>query len=186
MAADDKEQRELRSLDFFMGLLFSAVGIYVIFASFGMFRDPLLKGIGVPIASNPGLSSLVIGGFLLILGATLLVIGLLGAGNPFQVGRQALAALFRRHSFWRSWLVLGLLALYFFVLWQNTPFWFSTMAFLCLSMRIFRAGAWWQILLIAGITTALIMYFFGHLALVPLPSDPGLLKPLYDLFGSMR
>ncbi|MGQ9779825.1 MAG: tripartite tricarboxylate transporter TctB family protein [Bacillota bacterium] len=180
---ENKELKNLRSLDFFMGLFFTMVGGYMILASLAMFRDPILAG--TPIVSNPGITSLVIGLFLVVLGVTMAVIGLRGSGHPLKVGRQALGELIRRRSFWRAGLVLGLIAFYFFVLWNHSPFWFSTMVFLVLTMRIFGAGAWWKILLIAGVTTALIIYFFGHLAKVLLPSDPGILSPLYELIKAI-
>jgi hypothetical protein len=36
-------------------------------------------------------------------------------------------------------------------------------------MFIFKAGAWWKITLISGITVAIVWYVFGVLAMVPLP-----------------
>ena len=36
-------------------------------------------------------------------------------------------------------------------------------------MAIFKAGAWWKIVLISGITVAVVWYVFGVLAMIPLP-----------------
>jgi hypothetical protein len=36
-------------------------------------------------------------------------------------------------------------------------------------MLIFRAGAWWKVSIISGVTVAIVWYVFGVLAMVPLP-----------------
>jgi len=180
---ENKEHKQLRSLDFFLGLFFAAVGVYMCIAAFSMFNDPMLRAIGTPKTSNPGMTTVVIGGLLVLMGTIMALLGLAGSRKPFSVGGGALGEMFRSERFWKSLLVLGLIAVYFFVLWNNTPYWFSTMLFLCATMRIFKAGAWWKIILISALTTAFILYFFGKLALVPLPSEPGWLNPIYKLLG---
>ncbi len=82
-----------------------------------------------------------------------------------------LPALVRTRRFFKGAVVLTLIAMYFFVLWRAMPFWFSTFLFLAASMRVFKAGAWWKIFLIAAVATALIYYVFAVLAYVPLPTD---------------
>lgn len=181
MADNDKALRELRSLDFFMGLFFLAIGTFMGIASFSMFKDPMLAG--TAIYSNPGITSLVVGGLLVILGATMGLIGLRGARRPLSVAGQALGGLFRSKSFWSGILVLAIIAFYFFVLWSHTPYWFSTFVFMAILMWRFKAGAWWKNAIIIIATIALVLYFFGKLALVPLPAEPGWLKPFYDLLA---
>ena len=69
----------------------------------------------------------------------------------------------------RSSLVLAGIAVYFFIFWGRLPYVVATFIFLAGMMALFKAGAWWKILLIAGIATAVVWYVFGVLAMVPLP-----------------
>jgi len=45
----------------------------------------------------------------------------------------------------------------------------STFIFLAGMMFIFKAGAWWKICIISGVTVAIVWYIFGELAMIPLP-----------------
>jgi hypothetical protein len=164
-----KDKQRLRSLDFFMGLLFAGIGAYVAIEGLRALGDSYLAT--VPKATNPGSTTLVIGSLLALAGGTISVIGLLGSGNPFARAREALPGIVTSLAFKKGFLVLAEVAAYFFLLWNNLPFLVSTPLFLASLMATFKAGAWWKILIVAALTTALAYYIFAILAVVPLPSE---------------
>ncbi|MDP3176400.1 MAG: tripartite tricarboxylate transporter TctB family protein [Spirochaetaceae bacterium] len=166
---DDQTTRR-RSLDFFMGLGFAALGAYVAAEGFVALGDPLLAT--VPRTTNPGSTTIVIGGLLALLGLAIAGMGLAGTkGRPFAVAARVLPTMTASRAFFKGALVLAYVAVYFFALWRAVPFWLSTGLFLAGTMATFKAGKWWKILLIAAIATALIYYIFAVLAFVPLPDD---------------
>ena len=165
----DEQLRRRRSLDFFMGFAFAALGVFVALEGVEALGDKYLKT--VPAVTNPGIPTLVIGSLLALCGLSIGVIGLTGAGNPFAVAAKAIPETARTKGFRKGLVVIAEIAVYFFVLWNNAPFVVSTPIFLVAMMLTFKAGSWWKILLIAAATTALTYYVFARLAVVPLPSE---------------
>ncbi len=166
----DDTVRGRRALDFFMGAGFVALGIYVVLTGFEAYHDPLLAT--VDRATNPGSTTIVIGSLLAIMGAVIGVIGYLGCGKkPFSTAIELVPLSVGSRSFFKGTLVLSLIAVYFFVLWRAVPYWLSTGLFLAVTMKIYKAGAWWKVLLISAITVALTYYIFAVLAYVPLPTE---------------
>ena len=166
----DEQTTRRRALDFFMGLAFAALGSFVAAEGFVAFGDPILAT--VPRATNPGSTTIVIGGLLALLGLAIAGLGLVGTdGRPFAVAARVLPMIAGSRSFYKGALVLSYVAVYFFVLWRAVPFWLSTGLFLTGTMATFKAGKWWKILIIAAIATALVYYIFAVLAFVPLPDD---------------
>jgi hypothetical protein len=163
----DESKIRLRSLDFFMGLGFLAVGAFVAYDGWVAYYAPQLAT--VEKSSNPGVTTMFIGGALGFLGLVVTIIGLLGSHHPLHIGKQVVSETLRAKEFWMGCVVLLCIAIYFFVLWDRIPYVVSTFIFLTAMMAIFRAGAWWKILLIAGIATAVVWYVFGVMAMVPLP-----------------
>ena len=162
-----EETSRLRTLDFFMGLAFTGIGSYVVLDGMKILREPSLATFET--VSNPGMTSIIIGGFLALLGIILTMVGFVNAKNPLGISVQVVKEMLHRDSFWRGVIVVAIIAIYFFVLWRLIPYWISTLLFISTLMFIFKAGPWWKILLIAGATTGFVVYFFGVLAQVPLP-----------------
>jgi len=166
----DEQTARRRSLDFFMGLGFAAVGVYVAAEGVVAFRAPLLAT--VPRATNPGSTTLVIGGILAVLGLAIALMGLSGTGGkPLAVAARAIPEALKGRAFFKGLVILAYIAIYFFVLWRALPFWLSTSIFLASAMATFKAGAWWKVLLITAVSTAVIYYLFAVLAFVPLPDE---------------
>ena len=163
----DESTRRLRSLDFFMGSGFALIGIYVFIDGYQMLISPGLET--VERSANPGVTSMFVGGFLALLGIIMGIIGLRGSGGPFRVAKQAISETLRKQAFFKGVVATACIAVYFFVLWDRIPYVISTFIFLAGMMFIFKAGAWWKITLISGITVAIVWYVFGVLAMVPLP-----------------
>jgi hypothetical protein len=55
------------------------------------------------------------------------------------------------------------------ILGRGIPYAFTTGSYLILTMLLFRATAWWAILVISGVTTAAIAFVFNRIFLIPLP-----------------
>lgn len=165
----NEQLRRRRSLDFFMGFAFAALGVFVALEGVKALGDSYLKT--VPTVTNPGVTTLVIGSLLAVTGLSIGVIGLLGARRPLAVAAEAIPEIMRTKGFKKGLVVIAEIAVYFFVLWNNAPFVISTPIFLVGMMLTFKAGAWWKILIIAAVTTALTYYIFAKLAVVPLPSE---------------
>jgi len=163
----DESTKRLRSLDFFMGTGFALIGLYVMFDGYKTFFSPAL--VTVEKSVNPGVTTLFIGAFLALLGIVLAIIGMRGSGNPFLKAVEVISETLRKKSFARGVLAMACIGVYFFVFWGRLPYVISTFIFLAGMMFLFKGGAWWKIFLISGITVAVIWYFFGVLAMIPLP-----------------
>ena len=165
---EKQEKQYVRSIDFFMGLIFAAMGAYMVIDARKMFEARMLKGI-YPSYSNPGVFITFIGGLLLVMGLILAFIGYKGSGNLKRTVTAGLKALVTSVLTWRAVIALALLAVYFLILLGRVEYHISTFAFLVVTMFVFKATKWWKILIIAAISTWAIGYFFGTLAGLPLP-----------------
>jgi hypothetical protein len=163
----EESTKRLRSLDFFMGAGFALIGLYVMVDGYIAYVSPAL--VTVEKSVNPGVTTLFVGGFLALLGVVLAFIGVRGSGNPFLKAAEVIPETLRKPSFLKGVLVIGCIAIYFFVLWGRIPYIFSTFMFLAGTMFLFKGGAWWKIALVSGCTVAIIWYVFGVLAMIPLP-----------------
>jgi hypothetical protein len=163
----DESKVRLRTLDVYMGLGFLAVGAFVVWDGFIAYYAPQMAT--VEKSSNPGVTTIFIGGLMGFLGLVISVIGLLGSGHPFRIANQAVSETLRSKAFYKGVIALVCIAVYFFIFWDRIPYVVSTFLFLAGMMTIFKAGAWWKIVLISGITVAVVWYVFGVLAMIPLP-----------------
>jgi hypothetical protein len=163
----DESKVRLRSLDVFMGLGFLAVGAFVAYDGFIAYYAPQL--VTVEKSANPGVSTIFVGSLMGFLGLVIAVIGLLGSRHPFRIAKQAVSETIQSKAFYKGVIALACIAAYFFVFWDRIPYVVSTFLFLVGMMAIFKAGAWWKIVLISGATVAVVWYVFGVLAMIPLP-----------------
>jgi len=165
---EKQEKQYVRSIDFFMGIIFAFMGAYMVIDARKMFEARMLKGI-YPSYSNPGVFITFIGALLLIMGLTLAVIGYKGSGNLKRTVSVGLKALVTSVLTWRAVIALALLGIYFLILLGRVEYHIATFAYLVVTMFVFKATKWWKILIIAAISTWVIGYFFGTLAGLPLP-----------------
>jgi hypothetical protein len=163
----DESKVRLRALDVFMGLGFLAVGAFVAWDGFIAYYAPQL--VTVEKSSNPGVTTIFIGGVMGFLGLVIAVIGTLGSHHPFRIAKQAVSETIQSKAFYKGLIALACIAVYFFVFWDRIPYVVATFLFLAGMMAIFKAGVWWKIVLISGITVAVVWYVFGVLAMIPLP-----------------
>jgi hypothetical protein len=163
----EESTRRLRTLDFFMGIGFAAIGLYVAIDGYKIFISPNLATVERP--ANPGVTTMFIGGMLALLGLIIAIIGFIGSKTPLRNAKQAIPETLRKPTFLKGIIAMACIAVYFFILWGRIPYVISTFIFLAGIMFIFKAGAWWKIFIISGITVAIVWYVFGVLAMVPLP-----------------
>ena len=163
----EESTRRLRTLDFFMGIGFAAIGLYVAIDGYKMFISPDLVAVERP--ANPGVTTMFIGGVLALLGLIIATIGFIGSKTPFRNAKQVIPETLRNPRFLKGIIALACITVYFFVFWGRIPYVISTFVFLTGIMFIFKAGAWWKIFIISVVTVGIIWYVFGVLAMVPLP-----------------
>lgn len=163
----DESKVRLRSLDVFMGLGFLAVGAFVAYDGFVAFHATQLAT--VEKSANPGVTTLFIGSLMGLLGLVIAIIGVTGSRHPLRIALQAIAETLHSRVFYKGVIALAGIAVYFFIFWGRLPYVVATFLFLVGMMAIFKAGAWWKIILIAGATVAIVWYVFGVLAMIPLP-----------------
>lgn len=156
---------ELRRQDFYTGLILSTVSLGVIVESWRMPRD--LQG--WPAYASPGVVTGLLGGGLLLMALVLTIRSMRRSGAPLAItGTDARAYLFDVGTR-RLGLMFGLSVLYCLLLGRNVPYWLTTGGYLVAVMFVFRAGPWWQILLISAGTTAAVAYVFNRIFAIPLP-----------------
>ncbi len=144
-----------------------AVGAFVVYDGFIAYCAPQL--VTVEKSANPGVTTLFIGSLMGLLGLVIAIIGATGSRHPFRIARQVISETLRSKGFYKGIIALAGIAVYFFIFWDRLPYVVSTFLFLVGMMAIFKAGAWWKIGLISGITVTIVWYVFGVLAMIPLP-----------------
>ena len=158
-------EREFRRQDFYTGVILSAVSLGVIAESWRMPRT--LQG--WPAYAGPGVVPGMLGLGLLVMAIALTVRSVQGSGSSLEITQGDAWAYLSDTGTKRLGLMLGLSVLYCLCLGHGFPYWMTTGAYLLLVMVVFRAGPWWQILLIAAAATGAITFTFGRIFAVPLP-----------------
>jgi hypothetical protein len=158
-------EREFRRQDFYSGLILIALSCGLIAESWRMPRT--LQG--WPAYAGPGVVPGMLGLGLLIMALALALRSVKASGEPLQIGPRDVRAYLGDPGTRRFGLMLGLSALYCLLLGHGFPYWLTTAAYLTLTMFVFRAGAWWHILLVSATATAAITFVFGRIFAVPLP-----------------
>lgn len=156
---------EFRRQDFYMGLILSALSLGVIVESWRMPRD--LQG--WPGYAGPGMVTGLLGLGLLIMAFTLTMRSVRRPGSPLAIRGGDVWAYLSDVGTRRLGLMLGLSMIYCLLLGRNIPYWITTGGYLVSAMLVFRAGPWWQILLISAGTTAAVAYVFNRIFAIPLP-----------------
>ncbi len=158
-------EREFRRQDFYTGLILSAVSVGVVAESWRMPRTVQ----GWPAYAGPAVVPAMLGLGLLVMAFALTLRSVRGARSPLAIHRTDAWTYLTDTGTKRLGVMLGLSVLYCLSLGHGLPYWMTTAAYLLLVMVIFRAGPWWQILLIAAAATGAITFAFGRIFAVPLP-----------------
>jgi hypothetical protein len=124
---------------------------------------------GPEISTAPGLLPMVISATLCILGMILIISAVReGSRISREDLKKALGKLKSTESK-RMVLICLIIVIYSFGLLKNVHFMLATFIYLTVFMLLFKATHPVKIVLISGVTAALIWFFFGRVALIPLP-----------------
>lgn len=156
---------EFRRQDFYTGLILCVVSLGVIVECWRMPRD--LQG--WPAYAGPGMVTGLLGLGLLGMGLALTVRSARRSGTPLEVTGSDVRAYLTDVGTRRLGLMLGLSVIYCSFLGRDIPYWLTTGGYLMAVMFAFRAGPWWQILLISAGSTAAVAYVFNRIFAIPLP-----------------
>jgi Tripartite tricarboxylate transporter TctB family len=156
---------ELRRQDFYTGLILCAVSLGVILESWRMPRELL----GWPAYAGPGIVTGLLGLGLLGLAITLLIRAWRRPGASLSTSLAEVRKYLTDSRTHRLGIMCLLSAVYLLILGRGIPYAFTTASYLILTMLLFRATAWWAILVISGVTTAAIAFVFNRIFLIPLP-----------------
>jgi len=124
---------------------------------------------GPEISTAPGLLPMVVSATLFLMGITLVFSALREGGRISREDiKKAIARIKTPES--RRMLVISIIIItYAFGLLSRIPFTVATFIYLAVFMFIFKATHPVKIILISAITAVLIWFFFGPIALIPLP-----------------
>ena len=156
---------DFRRQDFFAGLIFCVVSLGIVAECWRMPRD--LQG--WPVYASPGVVTGFLGLGLFGMGLVLTLRSIRRDGTPLLITGADARAYLADVGTRRLGLMLGLSAVYCFSLGRDLPYWLTTGGYLLAVMLVFRAGPWWQILLISAGSTAAVAYVFNRIFAIPLP-----------------
>jgi len=155
----------LRRQDFYTGLILSVISLGVIVECWRMPRD--LQG--WPAYAGPGVVTGLLGLGLLGMGLMLTLRSVRRSGAPLAITGADVRAYLTDTGTRRLGLMLSLSVLYCLLLGRDLPYWLTTGGYLIAVMAIFRAGPWWQILLISAGSSLAVAYVFNRIFAIPLP-----------------
>jgi hypothetical protein len=162
----DGEPRDVfRRPDFYAGLILSAVSFGIIAESWRMPRDLL----GWPPYAGPGIVTGVLAVGLLAMSLTLLIRAYRRPGVNLGVAVPEIRRYLADPRTRRLAVMAALSVAYVAALGRGIPYPITTGAYLVVTMVLFRAAAWWAIVLIAGLVTGGITLVFNRIFLIPLP-----------------
>ncbi|OGB90741.1 MAG: hypothetical protein A3G35_20960 [candidate division NC10 bacterium RIFCSPLOWO2_12_FULL_66_18] len=156
---------EFRRQDFYTGVILCVLSLGVLVESWQMPRD--LQG--WPAYAGPGVVTGLLGLGLLLMGLALTIRSVRRAGAPLGISGGEARAYLGEVGTRRLGLMFGLSVLYCLLLGRGIPYWLTTGGYLVVVMFVFRAGPWWQILLISAGTTVAVVYVFNRIFAIPLP-----------------
>ena len=156
---------ELRRQDFYTGLILCVVSLGIVAECWRMPRD--LQG--WPAYASPGVVTGLLGLGLFGMGLALLLRSVRGSGAALAITGTDIWDYLSDVGTRRLGLMLGLSVVYCALLGRSIPYWLTTGSYLLAIMFTFRAGPWWQILLISAGSTAAVAYVFSRIFAIPLP-----------------
>jgi hypothetical protein len=154
-----------RKQDIYAGGILIVLALFVIVESWRMPREFL----GFPAYAGPGVVTGLLGLGLLGMAVTLLVRACRRPGAGVSISRAEVHAYLANPQSRRLGLVLLISSAYLLSLGRGIPYYITTGTYLITTMAVFRAAAWWVILLVSGLATAGLAIVFNMIFLVPLP-----------------
>ena len=165
-----KDKKSLRKSDIVFGILLVAVSSLFLYLSVTMPTEGLkARNRAELVYTAPGVVPSLICIVLIILGI-FLIIGTLREGARLKkTDFSAVLHWCVSKESQRMWMIIGIFAVYIFVMIGRLPYMVSNFLFLTGFMVCFNAAKLWKILFISAFTTAIIVYSFGEFMGIPLP-----------------
>ena len=165
-----QNKKTLRKADFITGLLLILGGGFFLYESLKM----PWKGLSGTFEEGefftaPGFLPVVVTSILIILGACLTISALREGGRLTRDDFKKVIAAFKTVESKRLVVMALIIVFYVFGLISRVHFTLATFLYLAIFMFLFKAGSWYKVLLIAGLTAVVISYVFGNLMQIPLP-----------------
>lgn len=165
------EKNSLRKADLVFSIVLMIFGIYV--AINGVILT--IEGIKKPDIdwySSPGLMPILIAFFTLICAFSLYRVARKDGANFNFVNGENIKKLFADKYIKNALFIIGLIAMYIYVLLRVLPYAFATFVFLFVFIYFFKGNTKKELIIaitISAVATALLVYGFGSLAQIPLP-----------------
>ena len=154
-----------RRQDIYAAIILIVLALFVIVESWRMPREFL----GFPAYAGPGLVTGLLGLGLLGMAVTLLMRACRRPGAGVSIPRSDIRGYLDNPQTRRFGLVLLLCVAYLLSLGRGVPYYFTTGAYLFITMATFRAASWWVIVLVSELATTGLTVVFNKIFLVPLP-----------------
>jgi hypothetical protein len=156
---DDKANRA----DFIDSIVIIAVSLFVLYECAVM---PRYERWGL--YATPGMPPFLFALMLLILGTIVFVRSIIRKGYKLHIGRNELSQFVKSGDVRRFVLVLGLILVYLFLL-GRVHFAILSVAYLFLTILLFKGATWWVSGIVAVTTAVAVWLVFEVIFLVPLP-----------------
>jgi putative tricarboxylic transport membrane protein len=156
---------DLRRQDIYAALILCALSVLVVVESWRMPRD--LQN--WPAYASPGVVTGALGAVLFAMAIGLFARALKRGGARVGMRGADVRRYLADPRTRRLVVMTGLCALYLLSLGRGLPYHVTTGVYLAVAMLLFRAAAWWVVVLVSGVTTAAVAFVFNRIFLIPLP-----------------
>lgn len=165
----DKDKTRLRKLDIAFGALCVLLGTAYFLIAFFMPRQGSGSFGGNQLATAPGLLPMVVSAVFVLMSATLVYQALRDGARITREDWEKLRGLWKEDNVRRTARIVLIITVYAFGLLRNLPYILATFLYLAVFMYCFKAAPLRKICIISLVASVAIWFFFGQVALIPLP-----------------
>ncbi len=165
-----REKEIIGKLDIVFGIFLIILGIAYFVSAFRMPRGNIGGNFGgSTLALSPGLLPMFVSAVLILLSIVMILQSIKEGSRITKEDMASLKQVVKKPSFRRTLLIILIIAIYAFVALELLPYTIATFLYLVVFMFCFKAGSLPKILIVSLIVTVLLWFFFGKIALIPLP-----------------
>ena len=165
-----REKEIIGKLDIVFGIFLIILGIAYFVSAFRMPRGNIGGNFGgSTLALSPGLLPMFVSAVLILLSIVMIFQSVKEGSRITKEDLASLKQVVKKPSFRRTLLIILIIALYAFVALEILPYTVATFLYLVVFMFCFKAGSLPKILIVSLVVTVLLWFFFGKIALIPLP-----------------
>ncbi len=161
-----KDKKVLRKLDSLFGIVITLVSAFFVYQCYLM---PWSGISGGGILAAPGLLPIIISSVLVVLGICMTITGVKEGGKITREDIKSAINILKGESAKRIFVMAVIIGTYALILIGRMPFAIATFIYMYVFLFLFKAGNWWQCLLLSIITSGIITYAFGSIVNIPLP-----------------